>query len=81
MDQHSSHLLFNYILEDYLQSYFPELAENQESFIQNMISDYNAQEIMVIIEKGKEEMLLNINVFLSSLGLEEIIREEHIADE
>ncbi len=32
-------------------------------------------EIIEIILKGKEEMLLNVNVFLSSLGLEEIERE------
>lgn len=46
-----------------------------------MLMDYTVQEIMNIIKKGEQEMLLNINVFLSSLGLDEIVREPHIADE
>lgn len=33
MDSHSSQLLFSYVLEDYLQRYFPELEQQQDSFI------------------------------------------------
>ena len=46
-----------------------------------MMQDYTGEEIMVIICKGKEEMLLNINVFLSSLGLDEINKETEISED
>lgn len=81
MDSHSAQLLFSYILEDYLQRHFPELDQNQDSFIQNMLMDYTIFEIIGIIKKGETEMLLNINVFLSSLGLDEIQRESQQTEE
>ena len=56
------------------------MDEHQDSFIQNMLMDYKGSEIMDIIGKGEQEMLLNVNVFLSSIGQNEIERQ-HIADE
>ena len=37
--------------------------------------DYTIHEIIGILKKGDKEMLLNINVYLESIGLEPIIKE------
>lgn len=81
LDKHSAQLLFTYVLEDYLSRNFPELDQEQETFIQNLFMDYTIHEIIGILKKGEKEMLLNINVYLESIGLEPIIREQQNADE
>ncbi len=81
LDKHSAQLLFTYVLEDYLSRNFPELDQEQETFIQNLFMDYTIHEIIGILKKGDKEMLLNINVYLESIGLEPIIREQQNADE